>query len=246
MVSGYVLFGLLCICYYLFMAFYTKSFRQTFMAFWPVFAALQFLLAVVTGVAPVWCSYVIFAASAVCGIVFVLVEILILCGMVTVPPRRLDYIIILGARIHGEEVSESLDRRLSRGLRYLLENQETKVIVSGGKGRGESISEAEAMERWLLNHGVEEERIFQENKSTSTFENLEFSKSFADAKKDKVGIVTNNFHMYRAMRIGRAAGYKKLFGISAGCNPVMFFNYSVREFFCILLFIRKIRKIRKK
>lgn len=232
--TGFFALGILCFIYYFTIIWYTKRWNTTFSIFWVFFGLLQIGLSVLVDIVPTWADYIIGGIAIICTFVFVAVEIIILCSMVTVPPKKLKYIIILGARVRGEVVTEALKRRLDRGLRYLQENPETMVVLSGGKGRGEDITEALAMSRYLQSCGVEPERIILEEKSTTTQENLEFCKEVVESEKDKIGLVTNNFHMYRAMRSGKKAGYKKVYGIAASCNPVVFLNYVVREFFGVL------------
>lgn len=83
------------------------------------------------------------------------------------------------APLRGERVSLTLKLRLDAALEYLEHSPNTAVIVSGGKGDGENISEAEAMKRYLVSHGVDEGRIITEDKSTSTWENFKFSKRYS-------------------------------------------------------------------
>ena len=155
----------------------------------------------------------------------------------------MKYIIILGARIRDGKVTDCLKRRLDKGLRYLQENPETICIVSGGKGKGEEISEAEAMLSYLKDCGVDGERICMEDKSTTTCENLIFSKQFIqNLEKDSVGIVSNNFHIYRAMKMARLLGYKKVFALPATTNMVVFPNYMVREFFALIKMPSEVKK----
>ena len=85
-----------------------------------------------------------------------------------------------------------------------------------------------------MKHGVPKEKIFLENRSTSTRENLRFSRKYADAEKDRVGIVTNDFHIYRSSLIARQEGYQNIIMIPAGSNPVFQINYLVREFFAVV------------
>ena len=83
-----------------------------------------------------------------------------------------EVMIILGAQVQGQRPSKSLYRRVKTGARYLKLNPGTKVIVSGGQGPGEGISEAACMCRLLENLGIERERIFLEDRSTDTYENI--------------------------------------------------------------------------
>ena len=77
-------------------------------------------------------------------------------------------------------------------------------------------------------------QIFLEDKSASTRENLRFSRKYADAERDKVGIVTNDFHIYRSSLIARQEGYRNIYLIPADSNPVFQLNYLVREFFGVI------------
>ena len=90
--------------------------------------------------------------------------------------KNLDYIIVLGAHVDGTRMTLALLERARRALLYLEENPGTKAVLSGGKGDGENISEAEAMYRYLTGHGINGDRLMREEESTSTKENLEFSR----------------------------------------------------------------------
>ena len=123
--------------------------------------------------------------------------------MFSKPERGAQWIIILGAQVRGRKITDSLKRRLDAAIHYLEENERTMVVVSGGRGPGEDISEADAMEQYLIEQGVAENRIRKEDQSVSTRENLSFSRRFIDPKHETVGIVTNNFHSYRAKTFSR-------------------------------------------
>ena len=88
---------------------------------------------------------------------------------------RLEYIIVLGAHVEGTRLTLALLERTRRALQYLQENPETKAVLSGGKGTGEAITEAQAMYHYLTEHGIKGERLILEERSTSTAENLKFS-----------------------------------------------------------------------
>ena len=121
------------------------------------------------------------------------------------PPNNLDYIVVLGARLHGETMSLALLYRVEAALKYLQDNPNTIVIASGGQGPGETITEAEAMKIYFVKNGIAEERIFEEKRSTTTLENLSFSKQFME-EGAKVGIVSNDFHLFRASLIAKRLG----------------------------------------
>ena len=93
--------------------------------------------------------------------------------------REYDYIIVLGAAVHGDTPSLSLVERMSAARDYMQTHPQTIAIVSGGQGSDENISEAEAMTAWLTDKGIDKSRIIAEDKATSTLENLENSFSAA-------------------------------------------------------------------
>lgn len=120
-----------------------------------------------------------------------------------------DAIVVLGAGIHGERPSQVLADRLKSAIEYHEKNPDCVIVVSGGQGRQESISEALAMERYLLANGIPSDKIIKEDKSTSTFENFVNSKAILDDTFDKkysVAFITNEYHVYRARGIAKSAG----------------------------------------
>ncbi|MBR0360437.1 MAG: YdcF family protein, partial [Clostridia bacterium] len=86
-----------------------------------------------------------------------------------------DYLIVLGCGLNGSTPSESLVKRLDKAIEYSSRNTDCKIIVTGGQGSGEDVSEAEAMYIYLVENGINPERIIREDASTSTTENFEFS-----------------------------------------------------------------------
>lgn len=106
-------------------------------------------------------------------------------GMLQKPSRDLDTLIVLGAQVNGTKLSNSLKLRLERAKEYLDENPETIAVVSGGKGSGEEISEAEAMYEYLVSQGIDETRLIKEDRSTNTNENLKYSLALLEEKSNK-------------------------------------------------------------
>ncbi len=137
---------------------------------------------------------------------------MILYGQSVGPQAQADYVIVLGAGLRGERPSLVLQHRINAAAEYLKENPASKVVVSGGQGPDELISEAEAMQRGLVALGISKERIFQENKSTSTRENLTYSQQYVP-KEASVVIVTNKFHVFRACHLAKECGYLNVSGL---------------------------------
>lgn len=150
------------------------------------------------------------------------------------PPKGADYLIVLGAKVNGSDMSLSLAERAEAALHYLQENPETKVIVTGGRGRGEYITEAEAVETYLLDNDIEATRILKEGKSTSTIENFLFSKDIiADLQADVV-VVSNDFHLFRARMIAERLGYMNIHTLAAPTPNVVKLQTYTREYAAIL------------
>ena len=133
-------------------------------------------------------------------------------------------IIILGSGLFGDKVPPLLAQRLDKGLAiYEKFNRKPVIIVSGGQGDDELISEAEAMTRYLMEKGVPADSILLENKSRTTFENLTFSKQLMLAQgreQDRVVLVTNSFHALRAGIYMKQVGLK---GRSIGSRTAFYF-----------------------
>ncbi|MCM3616501.1 YdcF family protein [Sutcliffiella horikoshii] len=148
------------------------------------------------------------------------------------PPKEVDYLIVLGARVRGEMMTKALLFRVEAALEYLRENPNTKVIASGGQGPGEDITEAEAMRRYFVANGIEENRILLEGSSTTTFENLSFSRDMIEDEAS-VAIVSNDFHVYRASIIGKRLDFAEVHTLAGKTPRVAIFKLWLREYFAV-------------
>ncbi len=176
------------------------------------------------------CTGIFFAALLLfCG-----VEGLILSRYHAQAAPGADYVVVLGAQWKSTGPSEVLRRRLVQAVDYLDHNPDAKVIVSGGRGENEIMTEAAGMRDYLVKMGIEEGRILVEDRSSNTYENLVFSGQLLDRQQDKVVIVTNNFHMFRALSIAEKQGYAHAEGLAAGSLPAMAPNNLLREFLGVL------------
>lgn len=121
-----------------------------------------------------------------------------------------DVIIVLGAGIHGERVSLTLRDRLDAAIECHEQNPDAVIVVTGGQGPQEDITEALAMERYLVEHGIPQEKIWKEERATSTYENFVFSKALIDERLGEnysAVYVTTDFHMFRAGQVAHRAGF---------------------------------------
>lgn len=121
-----------------------------------------------------------------------------------------DALIVLGAAVHGDRVTWVLSNRLDTAADYLDSHPDTVCVVSGGQGDGESVTEASAMQKYLVERkGIDPERILPEDKATSTLENFAFSKKLIDetlGENASIAFVTTDFHVFRAGRVAKKAG----------------------------------------
>lgn len=144
-------------------------------------------------------------------------------------------VIVLGCKVNDGQPSPLLKMRLDAAYTYLSENEDSACIVSGGQGDDEVISEAECMYRYLIECGIDPNRIYCEDESTTTKENLTFSKEIIveNNLNPKIVIVTNNFHEYRANKLAHSL---ELDTSAVPAETAWYFlpTYYVREIFCIV------------
>ena len=139
-----------------------------------------------------------------------LVSAIALFGGVDNATYKEDAVIVLGAAVRGERVTLPLQYRLDSAVEYHEKNPEAYIIVTGGKGLQEDVTEAYAMEKYLLSKGVSEDKIIKEEKATSTEENMAFSKEIADgifSDDYSVCVITNDFHILRGVSMAKDAGF---------------------------------------
>lgn len=169
----------------------------------------------------------------------------ILEGIIILYPKhnteKSDYILVLGAGVNGKTPSRTLKGRLDKTLEYINKYDNTaKVIVSGGQGPGEDITEAQCMRDYLIENGVDEKNILIEDRSTSTGENFEFSKKVLekDSGRDigdlNIKIITNDFHSFRSNMLGERQGYNDLTFYTSNTNPSLVPVYYIRESFAFV------------
>lgn len=148
------------------------------------------------------------------------------------PPKDPTTVVVLGCQVKNGGPSKMLRRRLDAAYSFLSENEEVMVVVSGGKGDDEAISEAQCMMEYLTAKGISPDRIIMEDKSTSTEENLRFSKTIIEEKGlcEDITIVTDGYHQLRAEMLARQLGMDP-WHISAKTAGWLLPTYWVREWF---------------
>ncbi len=167
---------------------------------------------------------------------FCIVEVPIIKNARTDKDPERPYLIVLGAAVYGDRPSLTLVRRLEGALDYLNRYPDSVAIVSGGMGKGETVTEGQAMYDWLVAHGVDPARVLIEDKATSTMENLKFSfeiiRERGEEPAGNIAIVSSAYHLYRAKCMAAKLGAPDAAGVAApwGYFFVML-NYFIREAF---------------
>lgn len=167
--------------------------------------------------------------------VFVICQGCILTQFFSKGEPEADYIIVLGAQMRDWGPSVVYKARLDSAIEYLNDNPDTKVIVTGGQGANESVSEGEGGKTYLLKQGIAEDRIIVESESLDTDQNISNALNLVEVTADmKIGIVTNNFHVFRGVMIAKRYIDADVTGIAAFTEYQYLPNNMVRETFGIL------------
>ena len=168
---------------------------------------------------------------------FGVIEAPIVAGARTDAPDDVEYLVVLGAGLHGDVPSLSLTDRLEGALAWLEAHPDCVAVVSGGQGPGETMTEGEAMGIWLEARGIDPSRIIVEDRATSTQENLEYSFALIRGRGGEpdgnCAIVTSEYHLYRAKALAARQGVE-CFGVAARTSwPTLMLNYFIREGFAV-------------
>lgn len=147
---------------------------------------------------------------------------------------KFDHIIVLGAGLIGDKVTPLLASRINRGIAiWKKQEKPCYLMMSGGQGVDEVISEAEAMKRYAVEQGVPEEWIIMEDQSVNTEQNLQNSYGIIKGRypesNHRAAIVTNYFHIFRAVFLARKMGYKCV-GYGAKTKLYYSLNAFIRDF----------------
>ena len=149
---------------------------------------------------------------------------------------NLDYIVVLGAQVREKGPSKVLKYRLEQARLYLKQNPDTICILSGGKGDNEPVAEAVGMSDYMVKNGIDPARLLLETQSLTTAENISNSRHLIEPGA-KVGIVTNDFHVFRAVQTARKYGLDNAVGIASPSPKTFLLNNMMREFFAEIKFL---------
>ena len=165
----------------------------------------------------------------VCGIT----EALIIKASFGDPEETVDYIVVLGAKVRPDGPSVSLQNRIDAAYEYLTEHPDAVAVVTGGRGADEPMTEARCMYEHLVDMGIDPDRIWLEEKATSTWENLHFSLDLIEEKTgkrpEKIGLLSSEYHLFRAKLFARACSVEAA-GIPAHTTRLsQMINHFMRE-----------------
>ena len=159
-----------------------------------------------------------------------------------IPKFNKDAIIILGCQIKKDgTLTPLLKSRVDKAVEFSkMQKEKTKkdivFVPSGGKGKDEIISEANAMKNYLLMQGIKKSKIIVENKSKSTFENIKFSNKLIQEKINDpiIAVSTTNYHVFRA---GVIASKQNIIieGIGSKTKSYYWVNAFIREYIALLV-----------
>ena len=191
---GYGFSALVCCCLIALILFYT----------------LMPLAAVPFPIAYKWIMRIV-TVCLIIGILIVgITEALVIKASFGTPHESVDYLLVLGAKVRVTGPSASLWDRIYAAADYLKAHPNTVAIVSGGQGDDEPWPEAGVMCQELVNLGIEPERIWMEDKATSTWENINFTLDLIEARTgtrpDELGILSSEYHLFRSSLFAKKCG----------------------------------------
>ena len=183
---------------------------------------------------PVKAVTTVFTVILCIGLLVVgITEALIIRASFGSPGESCEYVVVLGAKVRHDGPSVSLQNRIDGAYDYLTEHPGAIAIVSGGKGGDEPMTEAECMYTELIAMGIDPDRVWMEDKATSTWENLKFTLDLVEQKTGtrprKLGVVSSEYHLFRASLFAREHGVEFV-GIPAETTRISLkINYFLRE-----------------
>ena len=194
MVPGYSFTALVCMLLIALVLFY--GFFPLFGAKFPKFTKITLRI----------CTAVLCVGLLIAG----LTEAVIIKHSFGDPKEEVSYMVVLGAKVRSTGPSVSLWDRIYGARDYLVAHEDVIAIVSGGQGADEPMTEARAMYDALVDLGIPPERIWLEEKATSTWENITFSldliESTTGTRPDKIGVLSSEYHLFRASLLAEKCG----------------------------------------
>lgn len=176
----------------------------------------------------------VFTVCLVIGLLaFGITECFIIKASLGTPDKDCQYMVVLGAKVRETGPSVSLWDRINGAAYYMLMDPDLIAVVSGGQGSDEPMTEAQAMFDELVSIGVEPERIWMEDKATSTRENINFALDVIEdrtgTRPHTLGVVSSEYHLFRASLIARDCGVDFVGLPAVTSRPSQLVNHMMRE-----------------
>ena len=177
---------------------------------------------------------IMFTVLLLCGLaLFSFTEYHIIQASFGTPEAEAEYLVVLGAKVRDDGPSVSLWDRINAAADYLKAHEDTIAIVSGGQGEDEPITEAQCMHDELVKLGIDESRIWMEDKATSTDENMRFSLDLIEEKTgtrpERLAILSSEYHLYRSSLMAKKLGIEFV-GVPAKTSRLsQLVNHAMRE-----------------
>ncbi len=180
------------------------------------------------------CSRIVVCAFAAGLLLAVIISISMMIFACLSPDKPNTTVVVLGCKVNGSTPSLMLSDRINTAYGYLVENPQAKCIACGGKGDDEDVTEAYAIKKALVDMGIDEGRIYLDETSVDTFENLRNAKIIAEQNSlgDGIAIATDGFHQMRSQLLASDCGFKPS-ALSVRTRAYLLPTYWVREWFAI-------------
>lgn len=180
------------------------------------------------------CAYIVSAIFSLGVLLAIALSVAILIFACNKPSAQTDTVVVLGCKVNGTAPSLMLSARIDEAYAYLAENPSAICIACGGKGNDEDISEALAIKNALVEKGIDKCRIYLDEESVSTRQNLENAKIIAESNNlsCNIAIATDGFHQMRSQLIASEYGFKSS-ALSAKTRVYLLPTYLIREWFAL-------------
>lgn len=149
-----------------------------------------------------------------------------------------DYLIVLGCKLNNNEPTDALISRIDKAVSYLERNNDCKVIVSGGITEGNTLSEADVMEKLMIEKGIEPSRIIKEDQALDTYENFYYSRKLMEEGK-KICFCSSDYHILRSKLMANKNGIKPSSISSRSSIKELLIHLPIEEFYIIKNSIEK-------
>lgn len=234
-----IILGVLCLIYY-FTCEVVEANGVSILFIWIVFGTILVIKGIIgLFMSPNMILNILFITFDVLFILFfisiIFFSAFVIKDMNDIAESDCDYIIVLGATVDGSEPSEVLQNRINAAYNYLINNENTKVIGTGGQGADEDISEGMCIGNTLNKMGISSDRILFEDRSRTTVENFKFALDMIEGNPKKIAIATSGFHIFRSKFILSNYIDAEVYGVPSAGGGALIPHYILREYIVFII-----------